>query len=559
MKQISPMKIGLHLMIILAGGALGLAAGFLLRAKPVNISSAAEPRTVTEARSDLFKSNSSFTSKSRTDGGTEDSSLAAQLDRDLSMSSGVTRWLFWLEALEKARPADCVRLARLAHGNSSLVRLVAARWAELDPKHMFESLVANQGAGFPVSELQRVLFEEWSKRDPDALISALSKTDGLPVPENWRRNFATSLIEKDVERGLRLMSEWNVENHGPRMTGVKKWAAANPRHAAEFALAHPAGYATRMIMETIGKEWARTDPAGALDFAGAKRGEFGGLLASSVLKTWADRNLTEASEWLSKSDNTTRNRLSPAFVEGWAKYDAASALKWSEANLTGTALANAAAGVVKGAVEVDPIGAAALVTSMAPSKARGDAAAVVMQKWMPEYSSNKPVDKEATAWLAKLDPETIGHVLGEVQWRWSEADTKGFAAFVSTLKPEKVPWNTYSTLARSMARQNPIEAMSWAQELPEARRMSASMDVLGEWQRSQPDAARQWVDELPLKDSRREALFTSIVQNYAHSPQGAEQLATLKPNEQVTARAIIEKMTLPEHQRQALLNALKPR
>ena len=114
-------------------------------------------------------------------------------------------------------------------------------------------------------------------------------------------------MEKNPERGLQLMSEWNVENHGPRMTGVKKWAAANPRHAAEFAMANPAGHASRMVMETVGVEWARTAPAAALEFAAGKRGELGSILAGSVLKAWTDRNLTEATDWLSKTDAATRN------------------------------------------------------------------------------------------------------------------------------------------------------------------------------------------------------------------------------------------------------------
>jgi hypothetical protein len=553
------MKIVVHVMIILAGAGVGLAVGYVLRAKPAAISRTTEAGTASVMKSGVFKSNSSFVTSAQKNAKLEDSSLVAQLERDLSMSSGVTRWLYWLEALEKATPADCPRLARLAHGNSSLVRLLAARWVELDPRHMFDSIVANQGPGFPVGELQRVLFDEWSKKDVDALIGALNNTNGPAIPEQWRRNFAVSLIDKDVERGLALMSEWNVDNYGPRMTAVKKWAAANPRHAAEFALAHPSGHATRMVMETIGKEWARTDPSGALTFAMDNRSASMTPLATTVLKTWADRNLTEASEWLAKANGETRDYLSPAFVEGWAKYDAASALKWCEGSLTGSTFANAVAGVVKGVVEVDLAGAASLVDSMQPSKGRGDAAAVVMRKWLPEYSSSKPVAPEAMAWLKRLDGESISTVLNEVQWQWSERDPKGMAAFVNSLKPEQVPSQTYSTLARHLARDNPAEAMAWAQQLPENRRVTVSVDVFNEWQRSQPAAAQEWLGELPPKDPRREPLFSNIVHVYAHDPQGAEHLAALKPTDQAAARALIEKMSLPEERRQALLAALKPR
>jgi hypothetical protein len=86
-----------------------------------------------------------------------------------------------------------------------------------------------------------------------------------------------------------------------------------------------------------------------------------------------------------------------------------------------------------------------------------------------------------------------------------------------------------------------------------------SVDAFSEWQRSQPDSAKQWLDELPPKDPRREPLFANVVHQFAHDPQGADQLAALKPAEQAAARAIIEKMPLSEERRQTLLTALKPR
>lgn len=553
------MKILVNLLIILAGAGLGLTLGFAWRKPAAPLDKTVEIRSAPAGSTTVVqRANSSFITR-RTMVRAGDPPLVTKLARDLSMSSSVTRWLYWLEALERATPGDCPRLVQLAQGNSTLVRLVGARWAEMDPQHMFDTLVSKHDASFPVGELQRVLLDEWSKKDIDAVIAALSKSEGPGLSQSWRRNFAVSLVVKDPERGLRLMSEWNVENHGPQMSGVKKWAAANPRHAAEFALAHPAGYATRMAMETIGKEWARSDPAGALGFAIAQRGEFASELASAVLKDWTDRDLNEAANWLAKADATARNRLSPAFVEGWAKYDATGALKWCEANLTGITFANAAASLVKGAANGDLAGAAELVKTMAPSSARGEAASVLMQKWMPDYSLDKPVSPEATAWLASLDSQSIQRTLEQVQWRWSEADPKGFASFVASLSPDQVPSQTYSTLARSMARKNPVEALQWAEQLPQTRRIAAGVDAFSEWQRSQPESARQWLNELPPNDPRRQPFFQNVVSTMVYDPRGAEQLAMMTPAEQATARTLIEKMPLPEERRSVLLSVLRSR
>ena len=554
------MKIFINSLLILAGAIIGLAVGFALKKPARTLNTTMEVRNADNAdagSSGVRRARSPFNATYRKVVRTDDSPLATKLEHDLSMSSGVTRWLYWLEALERATPADCPRLAQLAQGNPTLVRLVGERWAKMNPQHMFDTLVSRRDGSFPAGELQRVLFEEWPRKDINAVIAALSKNEGTGLPQSWRRDFATSLVAKDPERGLRLMSEWNIENYGPQMSGVKKWAAANPRHAAEFALAYPARAATRSALETIGKEWARTDPAGALQFAGAQRGEFASILARAVLKSWTDRDLNEAAGWLAKADAAARNRLSPAFVEGWAKYDAPGALKWCEANLTGITFANAAASLLQGAANVDLAGAAELVNSMPPSKARSEAAAAVMQKWLPDDSSDKPVPPEAIAWLTRLDSESISRALEYAQWRWSQADPKGLAAFVASLSPEQVPWQAYSTLARSMARKNPLDALEWANRLPEERRMNVGNDAFNEWQRSQPEAARDWMNKLPPSDPRREPFFQNVVGAMAYDPRGAEQLAALNASDRAIAEKLIARMVLPEERRTALLSALK--
>src|SRR5215204_5324762 len=143
------MKIFLNLLIIAAGAAIGLVVGLALKGK-ARANHAVEARDNANATSG-FSTNqqlkSSFIAVNRSGGRTDDSPLATKLERDLSMSSGVTRWLYWLEALEKARPSDCPRLAELAKGNSPLLRLVASRWVEMDPQHMFDTILARQGGG----------------------------------------------------------------------------------------------------------------------------------------------------------------------------------------------------------------------------------------------------------------------------------------------------------------------------------------------------------------------------------------------------------------------------
>jgi len=552
------MKWVVNSVIMVAAAGLGLSVGMALRGK-AHIPSGAEQHSASTgesvfAHAKLLNGGKHSAATVQTD----DSPLATKLARDLSMSTGVTRWLYWLDAIQKAGTNDFRRLALMAKGNGVALRLLAARWAEVDPRHMFGAIVAGarEGSAFPANELGSVLFDEWPKRDPEAVIAALNGDD-FGSRSRWRMHVAGNLIEQDVERGLRLMSEWHIENYGPRMKGVEKWAADDPRHAAQFALQYPAGYVSDLVMETIGKTWGKTDPAAALAFAATQPGALGSHLADAALKAWAGRDLNAAAEWLGATDDSTRSRMSRSFVEVWAKQDAGSALAWCEANLTGTSLAQAVGGVLKGAAAKDVSAAAGLVTGLQPSPARAEAAAAVAQKWFPEYMSEKPVPPEAVAWLKTLDPDSVKHVLDRLQWQWAMNDPKGLASFVASASAEQVPSSVYSTLARSMARKDPVDALDWASRLPDDRASVAGTEAFNEWWRTQPDAALQWIRGLPANDSRRQSYFENAVRMIAWNPQAADRLSAFSGTDRAAARTVIAGMSLADDQRSKLLSALK--
>src|SRR3954469_24969958 len=92
----------------------------------------------------------------------DDSPLATRLEQQLAISKGVQRWLLWLESVEQAGPADFPRLAKLARNNPAALRFVSARWAEIAPRHLFDTLVASlkSRADFPTQELARALFDQ---------------------------------------------------------------------------------------------------------------------------------------------------------------------------------------------------------------------------------------------------------------------------------------------------------------------------------------------------------------------------------------------------------------
>jgi hypothetical protein len=552
-------KVFVHLLFIAAGAALGLAVGFALRGHRVPESVDSPAAT---ARSSIVSTGKSNRAANRAINVSpnDDSPLATQLERDLSLSSGVTRWLYWLDAIERAAPSDFPRLARLAQGNTAAMRLVAARWVATAPRQLFDTYLAALKAGNTsfMEEPMRMLFEEWPRNDPEAAIKALNGPEDFGTRGRWRVDLASRLMEIDVERGLGLMVDWHIENFGPRMTAVTKWADADPRHAAAFALEHQAGYATELTLQTIGKEWAKTDPVAALKFCAGQSDGAALTLATAALKEWAARDFNAAADWLGKADARSRDQLSPSFVETWAKQDAAAALAWSEANLTGNSLAPAVGSVLTGAAEQNVDAAAALVAGMNPSSARAEAAVAVAKKWLPEFSSGKPAPPEAIAWLSNLDAVSLRRVLGEVQWQWSSSDPASMAKFLAARSSDQVPDSAYSILGRELARRNPTDALDWASRLPADRALSAGADAFAEWRRTQPEPAIKWLNDLPSGDPRRLPYFQSAVKEIAWSDQAAEQFAAMSATERGIARNVIEGMSsLPTDRRARLIEALQ--
>lgn len=482
------------------------------------------------------------------------SPLAAKLENDISMSNGVTRWLHWLEALELSRPEDFPSLWRMAEDNPELQDAFARRWSENYPRQFFDFLVAlsREGRTPPWGSLD-VLFAAWAKKDLKGLILALKDASNFPSRDSWRMHaVAGSIFDNDPEAGLRLMAEWNISNHIPRMNAIPDWAGANPSKAAEFALQNLAGAVTQSTLAAIAGEWAKKDPAAALEFAYSRAGQFRDGMAEAALEEWTKQNIQQAGAWLAKAPQDTRHDLAEKFVETWAKQDVNSAIQWAESNLTGAALARAVAGAARGLAAQDPAAAAALVKQMDPSVARTKSAAAVARQWFPDQFAQKLPSTEAIQWLGSLDPESMRRAFAEVTWSWSATDPNSMAEFMATSENELPEW-TYSALARNLARKDPRRALDWTQRLPPKPARQAGEEAFGEWRRAQPGPALEWLNGLSAEDPRRNNYFEKAIQDWAGDAKNAEQLAQFASMNPAAARAIIQKLPMEPGRREKAL------
>ncbi len=310
------------LLLCLAGAAAGAGLGWLLRGAP--------PVPTTSAEHDGPTSSAAASGRPRKPGETTRSTdqAANELETELARRQGPMRWLSLLGAVDQATAADMPALLRSAKGLPGATRLLASRWAALDPRHMFDALSADY-ARHPGddslahdSQVRSLLFETWANKDPEAAIAALNDLARLPGMESERFSMANTIIKTDPARGLKLMNDWNITGYIPDLNGLAAWVEQSPRTAAEVAMQNNLGMATKGVMEQIGKAWAAQDPAGALTFAESHHGLNGIQLAQAVMSEWAQRDLATALAHVSaQGEAATKAKLGLPLIEAWAKSD----------------------------------------------------------------------------------------------------------------------------------------------------------------------------------------------------------------------------------------------
>jgi hypothetical protein len=485
------------------------------------------------------------------------SRFAAELAETLAKESGGKRWLLMLSAAEKASAQEMPELIHAAKGDDAMIRMLAARWAELDPVHMFHWLVTEfntppdaPGALPSRWTLSDVLFEQWIPRDKAAAIKALNEVPNFGGRESLRMTVANRILKTDPERGLRAMRDWNIRNYIPDMKPIAAWAANDPRHAAEVVLENGRDYAGREALKEVGKAWGRIDPKAAIQFAStindlsAKT-----TLASEAIARWAEKNPVDAAAFAAtQQDSALRASLAQGLLGTWAKSDAPAALAWSEEHLTGTVRTEAISGLIKSAAEKNIESAAELVAGLEPGAAQNRACASIFEAWF-----NKGADQRSAAfeWLAQLpDPDARAAALERVQWNWMWREPDAVRDFVAGPHGNLASPSMISQVARAEAAKNPESAMEWAALLPADRRNSARSAVLEQWVRVRPEGAMSYVRALPA-GAEREQGIQSVAQNlmYQAPAQVAGWMKSLPAADQRTIREMATRWNLPEEQR----------
>lgn len=461
---------------------------------------------------------------------------AARVDEikaELVRQPGALRWLYLLGAAEEASAGDMPRLVRAASSEPAALRMLAVRWAELDPKHMFDTLCADAArsrVGIPGSDLSAVgdlkdlLFETWMQKDQKAAIEALGNLSALPKMDAVRLGIASNIMKSDPAQAFKLMHDWNLRNYVPPLDGISQWVAKNPRTAAESVIAADLGSLGSQVLDRVGREWAAADPESALAFAGEHRGSAGQQLAQGAFAAWAARDFQAAVSWLNaRNDAVTRAMLGPPLIETWSKTDPQAAFVWANENLKGDARSAAASTIVKSMAEQNIDSAAAFIAGLESGTGKNMAASQLVTSWL---AKNRPEDAAAAfKWMTSIpDSSARDAALQSASWRMVDLVPESVMNYLSTPDGAKAPPGLVDYAARHLTQdKGPTMAMDWTTKMPEGQRMQAQRSVLSNWLTTQPESALDWLRTQPDGNARNSFVASATSQLSWQSFETARQ------------------------------------
>ncbi len=282
------------------------------------------------------------------------------------------------------------------------------------------------------------------------------------------------------------------------------WAETDPVTAAKMALTVTKPAERREALKIVGQEWAERDPKAVLDWLG--RTELSSyereIMRNSAINAYAKRDAKAAMELIAGMDSTTRNRALPSVVRELIEEDPSAAVDWIRNEPDGFAKYRAINETTW------------VFANEAPELA------IELAKEIPEMKDNAL--RSAFSTLASRDLD----IALEMSQEWADD-------------------SQYSRIMREIAsgygRENPEEALKWANTLDDNVRSSAISSVVSRLANNDPTLALEHLDGLGL--AQDDPIYNNAMQNIASNwasqdpVSAAEWLDTL-PDSQVRNSAV---------------------
>jgi len=455
--------------------------------------------------------------------------LATKLQSQLDLVEGQEFWLQWIAGIEGAVLADYPKMVQVAAENPAALRILALRWLELDPEHLFETLRVNSSLMLgsldriddeTSRELYQLLFQEWPKTDLEAASVAISGNTRIPDLIRIQREFLSSLAEIDPVKALETMRGWVGVWYGPDPRIFVEWAERNPRFAVDSIITNDIGSYSLTLLKTVADVWAKSDALAAMKMASTIEGRLGTAFREGAFAQWLERDLESAADWLADHASLQiQDELRPAVIKRWAEMDPKGAMEWTNANLEGPRKARAMEELIGTVAAKDRNLAVQFFDKLAPGVARNKTARIIAKEFFssfPSAESGAGEDDPAITWIKSLDLEARDAALMQISDQWASGDPGSYKTFLLSDLGTALPDYQVEIAAVHLARKDRLATMEWAKKIPPRKQEIFLKSAMGSWIRDHPEAAQNWFNDLPKTDERRTLMVAACLNGFKY-------------------------------------------
>ena len=475
--------------------------------------------------------------------------VAVALEKMIPLTPSATTWdttaifIFrqWAEQDPQASAAKAAEILTCPVRQQTFVA-IAETWGETAPLAALAWASSLTNSKTKRSILTAVT-GRWAAVDPQAAAAYV-----LPLPDSRARNDAIAAIagrwaSNDVTAALawvRQLPDGPTKNQTIEGLRTHSWAPQDLPGMVAYAEALPVGTAKDKLVEIVGQQLTRQNPEEALRWV---RSQLTGRALNRTLDFMVSilnwENPQQAAAIItSMPAGAEHDRRINQTAASLAKQDLAAAIAWAD-QLPESRAQQAWQGIAKQWAMDDPTAAAdyalkltagvrqnALVEQVAttwwqsdpPAALRwaqalpaGDRRTLAVFSVVSSWSAEEP--EAAAAWVVKCPEGELRDLsMGGVVSRWARTDPAAAGEWLKTFPAGKSrDWGVGKFMLNSS--NYPEYAAAAVTLISDARQRNLCIENLArQWLRSDPEAARKWLDTLDLPADQLERLLKSLPQ-----------------------------------------------
>lgn len=383
--------------------------------------------------------------------------------------------------------------------------LIFMNWARTDPQG---ALAATAG-----TEHEKMAWSGWASNDPDAALAAVSPkflstvahSIGQHHPQ-WVRDHFDEIPEEGRQAALHGITTWK-ENSDHE--GTLDFLRENGRNLHEGAF----------------RTLVRKDPWAAYDWL-----EKNGLLTTntwgrSTGDTFIQTMLENHPEDLERLASMTPSgqmkwRMEDAIFESLLSADKEAALKNARKTEASLIAAKRLALIGETFLETDPEKAFALggeILDLAKSRLSPELD-INTDRGGTRYGSSEDAAEDYMRSLLRANPERVMNMLVDISPKsdafstlsheWAEKDVDGLASWTNQQDDPQIRSRATDTIVGRLSAQDRFEeAAGWAlSNYAETKGTSSMYQLLYKWNRTSPDQAAQWLQNVDIDEPTRERM-----------------------------------------------------